>query len=146
MSASVGTIYNLLGGRETLPNNPVRSYRDLLGLVRTGIPKVAVTYFATSIAAKTALTNAQVRNFIVAEPTFRRNDLFKNATAEKLLRLANLRARAEEIIGTEDGANEFLFRPHPELEDESPFECAQTEMGARAAEEILERAAYGLPV
>ena len=146
MTASVASIYELLGGKNSF-KEPLQSYSDLGRLLETGIPKRAIKSFVFKLRGpQVPLSEAQIRSAIVPDATFRRNSFFKHGTAERIIRLVGLRAKAKDAIGTSQGANDFMFRPHPELENKSPFEMAKTDIGARAAELILERAAYGLPV
>ena len=63
--------------------------------------------------------------------------------SQKLERLARIYAFALEVWQNEDDAREFLTKPHPMLEDRTPTQAAQTELGARQVEEILGRALFG---
>lgn len=143
---NVAGVNNLLGGAETL-RVQLRTVADVVDVIERGIPKAALVAFVERVTiGRLAPSATKVRAGIVSDATFRRNECFAHGVAERLVRLANLRAAAENIIGNAEGANEFLFRGHPELGGQSPFDIAKTEIGARAAEDLLERAAYGLPV
>lgn len=151
-------IYQLLGGAQTL-DRPLRSYGDLIHLSERGIPKSGVNRLVRTICgAEDVATNIEdsvrlrpldevvVRNLIVPDATYRRNELFRQATAERVIRYADLFSKAKAVIGIEESAREFLASPHLELGDRSPLQAARNAIGARAVEDILERAAHGFPV
>lgn len=135
-----------LGGLAKL-ETPVATLRDLEQLIEHGIPKNAVLAFANHLASGPAAPSASaILQRLVSRSSFRRHSRFKGALAERIIRVANVRAMAEFIIGNPRGANDFFFRRHPELEWTSPFEASKHETGARMAEDILERAALGLSI
>jgi putative toxin-antitoxin system antitoxin component (TIGR02293 family) len=61
-------------------------------------------------------------------------------------RLARVMALAEQVWESRDDAREFLAQPHSMLEERSPLEMAETELGARRVERLLMNLEYGLPV
>ncbi len=142
----IGGIARQLGGSALL-GAPIASHDDLERLVKTGIPKPALLALVSKLSTGSSLaTQIHVRTRLVSNSSFRRHSNFKGALAERIIRIANVRALAEKLIGNEKGANEFLFRDHPELGYISPFEAARSSIGARATESVLESAAWGLPV
>jgi putative toxin-antitoxin system antitoxin component (TIGR02293 family) len=60
--------------------------------------------------------------------------------------LAKLATAAEYVFDDLGDATEWLTNPHPELAGRTPLEAAQSEIGARNAEHILDRIFYGLLV
>lgn len=64
--------------------------------------------------------------------------------SDRLARLARLWAFAVDVWGSEAAARRFLSEPHPLLGGRIPREVAtETEIGARAVEELLGRLKYG---
>ncbi|WP_417458610.1 antitoxin Xre/MbcA/ParS toxin-binding domain-containing protein [Kordiimonas sp.] len=49
-------------------------------------------------------------------------------------------------MGNSQGANDFIFRRHPELGGQSPFDVSGSEIGACQVESILQRVASGSPL
>lgn len=62
----------------------------------------------------------------------------------KLARVARIWALAVEVWKSEDDARDFLFRPHPMIEDRQPIDVVlQSEFGAELVVDILGRLKYG---
>jgi putative toxin-antitoxin system antitoxin component (TIGR02293 family) len=83
---------------------------------------------------------------LVPRATRARRKRLKPNESEKVERLARLMALAESVWENEDDARAFMNEPHPLLEERSPIDVAQTEVGARRIERILMELEYGLPV
>ncbi len=64
--------------------------------------------------------------------------------SDRLLRYARLYARAEAVLGGADSAREWLRAPARALGYVSPLEFAETEAGAREAENLLGRIEHGV--
>lgn len=75
----------------------------------------------------------------------RRRRTLSRAESEKVERLARLVATAEYVWDDRGAAERFLLSPNPKLGGTRPVDRALTELGARAAEEILWKVFYGLP-
>jgi putative toxin-antitoxin system antitoxin component (TIGR02293 family) len=82
---------------------------------------------------------------VVSEATYKRRSRLTAAESERTERLARVIAAAEYVWDNRDDAREWLTKPHPELEGRPPLEAALTELGARRAEELLDRLFYGIP-
>jgi putative toxin-antitoxin system antitoxin component (TIGR02293 family) len=65
-------------------------------------------------------------------------------TSERLVRLAGLYARAAEVIGDERLARQWMQTPREAFAGKTPFEMAQTELGAREVEDLLLRVEHGV--
>lgn len=64
--------------------------------------------------------------------------------SQKIERIARIFAYAIEIWGKEAKARYFMQKPHPMLEDRSPFQASLTELGAKRVEDILNRIRFGI--
>jgi putative toxin-antitoxin system antitoxin component (TIGR02293 family) len=64
--------------------------------------------------------------------------------SQKIERIARVFAYAVEIWASEAKARYFMQKPHPMLEDRTPFQASLTELGAKQVEEILNRIRFGI--
>ena len=144
MSIDAEKVAEILGGEEVLYEN-VRSSADLQRVVREGLPvralDEAVRYVAGSGRAARVL-----RDRLVPRATRARRTRLRLPESERVERLARVMALAEQVWESRDDAREFLAHPHPMLEERSPMEMAETELGARRVERLLMNLEYGLPV
>lgn len=60
------------------------------------------------------------------------------------MRLAGLYGRAAEVIGDELLARQWMQTPGEAFAGKTPFEMAQTELGAREVEDLLLRVEHGV--
>lgn len=65
--------------------------------------------------------------------------------SERVLRMARLYERAEDVLRERERALRWLKAPHRALDGQSPLQYAGTELGAREVEDLLGRIAYGMP-
>lgn len=142
-------------GGDATPNDATRS-SDALGLQigtldelirllkEEGLP---VRSF-DCLQQKLDLSAAELAGAIqVAERTLRRRrktGRFKPGESERLLRLARLFERAEEVLGSPERARTWMKEPLPVLGGQTPLSYADTEPGAREVERILGRIAHGV--
>lgn len=144
MSVDAEKVAQILGGEEVLYEN-VRSSADLQRVVKEGLPvralDEAVRYVAGSGRAARVL-----RDRLVPRATRARRTRLRLPESERVERLARIMALAEQVWESRDDAREFLAQPHPMLEERSPLEMAETELGARRVERLLMNLEYGLPV
>jgi putative toxin-antitoxin system antitoxin component (TIGR02293 family) len=137
-------IAEVMGGVAIL-GQEVRSFQDLESSVSGGLPKVALR----RTLERVYLTAGDVRQAIyrvVPEATFKRRTRLSRAEGERTERLARVIAAAEYVWDDADDAREWLMKAHPELDGRTPLQAAETELGARRAEWVLDAIFYGLPV
>ena|ERR1700722_462456 len=137
-------IANVMGGVAIL-GSEVRSFQDLEMSVSEGLPKVALRHTVERVYS----TASEVRDAIyriVPEATFKRRTLLSREEGARTERLARVIAAAEYVLDDREDAREWLIKPHPELGNRSPLDAAQTELGARRVEQVLDSILYGLPV
>ena len=85
---------------------------------------------------------------IVPRATWKRREKLLSALeSAKIERLARVVAMAIETWDDNQAdAREWLWTPHPELDNRPPVLVAMTELGARRVEQVLASITYGLPV
>jgi putative toxin-antitoxin system antitoxin component (TIGR02293 family) len=136
-------VADVMGGTEALGGRVV-SARDLETAVVTGLPKRALR-LTLARACPTAQQASKLLYRVVPEATYKRRTRLTQAESERTERLARVVAAAEHVWNNREDAREWLTRPHPELENRLPIEAALTELGARRAEDLLDRLFYGIP-
>jgi putative toxin-antitoxin system antitoxin component (TIGR02293 family) len=136
-------VADVLGGSGVLGSR-IRSAKELERAVETGLPKRALRA-AVGRASTSAQHARSLLYRIVPEATFKRRTRLSAAESQRTERLARVIAAAEYVWDNREDAREWLTRPHPELEGRPPIEAALTELGARRAEDLLDRIFYGIP-
>jgi putative toxin-antitoxin system antitoxin component (TIGR02293 family) len=138
-------IAEVMGGRSVL-GKAVSSIEDLEEIVGEGLPKTALRVTVRRVFLLVREANRYLYR-IVPEATYkRRTGKLRVVESERTERLARVIAAAEGVWDDQNDAREWLTRPHPELGDRTPIDCALTELGARQVESLLDRLQYGLPV
>jgi putative toxin-antitoxin system antitoxin component (TIGR02293 family) len=141
----VKRIVAVMGGRSVL-GKAVTSVEELEEIVGEGLPKAALRTTVRRVFPLPREANRCLYR-IVPEATYkRRNGKLRVIESERTERLARVIAAAETVWDDQNDAREWLLKPHPELGDRAPIECALTELGARQVEALLDRLQYGLPV
>jgi putative toxin-antitoxin system antitoxin component (TIGR02293 family) len=72
-----------------------------------------------------------------------KDQLLPMHSAEGVLRLLELDEMASDTFETEEDAANWLRRPHPMLDGESPLAATKTSFGAQRAKDILVAVKYG---
>jgi putative toxin-antitoxin system antitoxin component (TIGR02293 family) len=72
-----------------------------------------------------------------------KDQLLPMHSAEGVLRLLELDEMASDTFESEEDAANWLRRPHPMLDGESPLEATKTSFGAQRAKDILLAVKYG---
>jgi putative toxin-antitoxin system antitoxin component (TIGR02293 family) len=137
-------IAEVLGGRRVL-HKVVRKPDDLAQLIRNGLPAGSVTALAERLDLRNAALSRKLG--IPLRTLTRRLSEGSRLTAaesDRMVRLARVYASAVEMIGDEEKAVQWLRTPNRALGGERPLDQLDTEVGARAVEDILGRIAYGV--
>lgn len=98
------------------------------------------------IVAADILSRSEIAHIVPARTLARRisaREQLKVTEADAIGRVLRLAADAERIFRDRKFAREWLRSPNPALNDRAPLDLAQTDAGARAAEAVLARIAYG---
>jgi putative toxin-antitoxin system antitoxin component (TIGR02293 family) len=137
-------IVQVLGGRKVL-GRAVTTPDELAQLIREGLPAIAIV----TLAGKLNLANAAVsRKLGIPQRTLTRRlsqrSRLTSAESDRAVRLARVYASAVEMIGDQGKAVEWLQTPNRALGGERPLDQLDTDIGARAVEDVLGRIAYGV--
>lgn len=134
----------VMGGKPIL-GRTVRTLGELDAIVSKGLPKQALKRVVQHVMRSPSDERTVLYHY-VPRATLDRVRVLSRLHSERTERLARLVALAERVWDDEDDAREWLTTPHPALEGQKPIEAAVTDLGARRAELILMKGAYGLPV
>lgn len=133
---------DFIGGEQIL-QTPATTTRDLIELVRHGLPIQAVD----ALVARGHLTLAELDRLIMPRKTLYHRRKLGRLTAgqsDRLLRVARILALAEETFANRAKARAWLRRPTRPLADERPLDLLDTEEGARVVERLLGHIAHGI--
>lgn len=137
-------IAEVLGGRKVL-GKTVKKPNDLAQLVRRGLPASSVTALAEKLDVGNTVLS---RKLGIPQRTLTRRlsqrSRLTAAESDRTVRFARMYASAVEMIGDEEKAVQWLRTPNRALGGERPLDQLDTDLGARAVEDILGRIAYGV--
>jgi putative toxin-antitoxin system antitoxin component (TIGR02293 family) len=131
-----------LGG-ETALGRSLSTEGDLQSAIREGFPQIVVG----KVMHSTGLTLKELAATLDLSPRSlqrrRHEGRLARYESDRLYRLARIVALAKHYIGGEETAARWLKRPNRALGGSAPLELIDTELGARAVENVLGRIAYG---
>jgi len=137
-------IAEVLGGRKVL-GKAIKKPDELARLVRKGLPASSVTALAEKLDVGNTVLS---RKLGIPQRTLTRRlsqgSRLTAAESDRTVRVARVYANAVEMIGDEEKAVEWLRTPNRALGGERPLDQLDTDLGARAVEDILGRIAYGV--
>lgn len=121
-----------------------RSRLARMGQAQTGLPVAAFARFAKLSGVPRETLAATIH--ITLRTVQRRQDdtgrLSANAS-ERLVRLAELYARASNVMGSDALAKQWMRTPREAFAGRTPLEMAGSELGAREVEDLLLRVEHG---
>lgn len=131
-----------LGGEPVLGRS-LRTETDLRGAIREGFPQTVVeeVMHAAGLTLKELATSLDLSPRSLQRR--RREGRLARYESDRLYRLARIVALAKHYLGDDQTATRWLRRPNRALGGSSPLELIDTELGARAVENVLGRIAYG---
>ncbi|WP_309085716.1 DUF2384 domain-containing protein [Chelativorans sp.] len=138
---AVANVADVLG----LPSKEVaaRSPFGLINRIEHGLPIEALDRIAQLLAPG----DAQFKYRLVPKATYERRKSARRLSSEegtRLARVARVWSLALDVWRSEDDARDFLFRPHPMIEDRRPVDVViQNEFGAELVIDILGSLKYG---
>lgn len=137
-------IAEVMGGSAVL-GKAIHSIGELEGTISRGLPRRALRTTVERVYPAAGEARRVIFR-VVPEATYkRRRTRLSPAESERTERLARVIAAAEHAWGNRADAREWLTRPHAELAGRTPLDSSMTELGARRAEELLDRLFYGIP-
>ena len=138
---SAQQIAEVMGGRAVF-RREFQSMHELDQLIASGkMPRGALDVLARKLSDESSFKYS-----IMPKASYTRHESLPEKHAQTTERLARVFALAVEIWQDEADAKRFLTTPHPELNGDTPLARAKSEIGARAVEEVMDRARHGFPV
>ena len=128
-----------------LPTEEVaaRSPFGLISRIEHGLPIDALEHVAKLLAPG----DVQFKYRLVPKATFERRKSSHRLSSDegtRLARVARVWGLAFDVWQSEEEARDFLFRPHPMIEDKRPIDVViQNEFGAEMVVDILGGLKYG---
>ena len=142
-TASYISVDNLLGGKRVLPVTPL-SPLDWVSVIRRGIPSSAVD----SLTKFTRLSQAELSAALgIPERTMarrKREGKLNSEESAKLVRLARVIERAEEVFEDFDAAIDWLKSTNTSLAGVTPLSLLDTDIGAESVTDTLGRIEHGV--
>ena len=136
------SVDNLLGGKRVLPVTPL-SPLDWVSVIRRGIPSSAVD----SLTKFTRLSQAELSAALgIPERTLarrKREGKLNSEESAKLIRLARVIERAEEVFEDFDSAIDWLKSANASL-TATPLSLLDTDIGAESVLDTLGRIEHGV--
>jgi putative toxin-antitoxin system antitoxin component (TIGR02293 family) len=131
-----------LGGEPVLGRS-LRTETDLQAAIREGFPQTVVE----EVMHAARLTLKELAASLDLSPRSlqrrRREGRLARYESDRLYRLARIIALAKHYVGDDEKATRWLRRPNRALGGTTPLALIDTELGARAVENVLGRIAYG---
>ena len=140
---SLRSVENLLGGRGVLRVKP-RSTLDWVGIIRNGIPAAAVESLLSAIQVS---QSELARALGIPERTLarrKREGVLNSEESAKLVRLARVVGRANEVFEDPDTALQWLKARNSALSGATPLSLSDTDIGAESVLDTLGRIEHGV--
>jgi len=137
------SLESLLGGGGVLQVEP-RTALDWVSLIRRGISSAAVDSLSRTIRVTRSELAAALA---IPERTLARRKKEGRLNSEesaKLVRLARVVERAEEVFENLDAALDWLKAPNAALSGQTPLSLLDTDIGAESVTDTLGRIAHGV--
>jgi putative toxin-antitoxin system antitoxin component (TIGR02293 family) len=142
MADEIQAVVAELGGEKVM-GRTLRTPSDLRSAIREGFPQRVVS----SVMTSAGLTLRELSATLDLSPRSlqrrRQQGRLARHESDRLYRLARIIALAKQYIGDEGAATRWLKRPNRALGGNIPLELLDTELGARAVENVLGRIAFG---
>ncbi len=134
---------DLLGGQRVLASIP-RSALDWVAVIRRGIPASAVD----ALTGLTHLTQAELASAVgIPERTLarrKREGKLNSEESSRLIRLARVVARGEEVFEDLDATMDWLKSANASLGGITPLSLLDTDIGAEGVMDTLGRIEHGV--
>jgi putative toxin-antitoxin system antitoxin component (TIGR02293 family) len=141
--ATLRSVDSVLGGKGVLGLKP-RSAIDWIRMIRDGIPAAAIE----SILSVAGLSQSELaRALAIPERTLarrKREGVLNADESSKLLRLARVISRAQEVFDDPAAAVDWLKAPNATLRGKTPLSLLDTDIGAESVLDTLGRIEHGV--
>jgi putative toxin-antitoxin system antitoxin component (TIGR02293 family) len=140
---STARLVQALGGHGVLRKRRA-TYEAIIDKARTGLPYAALETIATRFEIP---QETLVRVLHLPPRTLARRKKARRLSADesdRLLRLARVAARAEEVLGSRERAGAWLRGTVRALGQVRPLDLLDTDLGAQQVERILGRIEHGV--
>lgn len=138
-----GAVEKLLGGKAVLRARP-HSTLDWIEVIRHGLPAAAVD----SLLKVIQLSQSDLARVLdIPERTLarrKREGLLNSEESAKLLRLARVVGRANEVFESSEAAIHWLKAPNASLGRKTPLSLLDTDIGAESVLDTLGRIEHGV--
>jgi putative toxin-antitoxin system antitoxin component (TIGR02293 family) len=142
MASELRAVIDELGGETTLGRRLQRE-TDLQTVIREGFPQTVIAELMEaadlSIKELAACLDLSARSL----QRRRRQGRLAQYESDRIYRLARIVALAKSALGGRAAATRWLKRPNRALGGQPPLAMIDTELGARAVENVLGRIAFG---
>ena len=142
MASDLRAVVDELGGEAVLGRRLTRD-SDLQAAIREGFPQQVIG----EIMGAADLSIKEVAAALDLSPRSlqrrRREGRLARHESDRIYRLARLLALAKSSLGSRDAASRWLKRANRALGGKAPLDMIDTEIGARAVENVLGRIAFG---
>ena len=143
LAASATAAQTLLGGRGVLHAKP-RTALDWVPIIRQGISSAAIDALTKSLR----ITQSELASILgIPERTLARRKkegLLNSEETAKLVRLARVIERAEQVFEGLDPALDWLKSPNAALSRQTPLSLLDTKIGAGSVFDTLGRIEHGV--
>lgn len=134
---------NLLGGKDIFPVTP-KSGLDWIAIVRNGLPVQVIDNLLDSTRMQQS-TLVQALSFSARTLARRKREkLLSPEESGKIVRLARVVARGEDVFGDRESAMNWLQQKNHSLNQETPLSLLDTDIGAEIVLDTLGRIEHGV--
>lgn len=140
----IDSLTKLLGGKATLKTT-LENEDDLLELVRAGLPYES--FEAVAKVLRMTIDDASEAVGITRRTLSRRKQeatRLSKQESERVLRLARMAVRAEDVLGSMEKAYRWLRAPNRALGGKKPIDLLDVDLGAARVEHVLGRIEHGV--
>jgi putative toxin-antitoxin system antitoxin component (TIGR02293 family) len=142
MANDLHAVVEQLGGKSAF-GRVLKTESDVQAAIREGFPQAVVT----EVMQNAGLTLKEIGNSLDLSPRSlqrrRHEGRLARYESDRLYRLARIVALAKQALDDREKALRWLKRPNRALGGQVPLDIIDTELGARAVEQVLGRIVYG---
>ena len=141
--SAIEKVSELLGGRKVL-GKKLHSQLELIPLLRRGLPYEALESLTDKLDISVDVASVALQ---LARRTLARRKESNRLDAqesERIVRLADIAARATSILGSVEKAKQWLTAQNRALGGAAPISFLDTDVGTRAVEDVLLRIEHGV--